>query len=207
MLDWIERAVDGLGYAGIAVLMAAENVFPPIPSEAIMPLAGWTAERGELDFAGVVLAGTVGSVAGALALYGLGCLVDAGRLRSWVGRHGHWLLLSVGDVDQATRWFRSHGLLAVLVARLVPGVRSLVSLPAGFSRMPLGRFVLLTAVGTALWAGMLAWLGTRLKRDVGVLDRYLGPAAVVILAALVVAYFVRALRLRRRRGTGEEGRR
>lgn len=200
MLQWIERAIDALGYPGIVLLMALENLFPPIPSEVIMPLAGWSAERGRLAFAGVVLAGTAGSVLGALALYALGARVGEDGLRTWTARHGHWLLLSTADLDRAIGWFRTHGRWAVLLARLVPGIRSLVSIPAGVARMPPGVFLALTALGTGVWAGVLAWLGRLLGTNYGLVEDYLGPASLAVLGGLIVVYVVRALRLRRHRG-------
>jgi membrane protein DedA with SNARE-associated domain len=203
MLDWIERTVERLGYFGITLLMVAENVVPPIPSELIMPLAGWTAERGHLRFVGVVLAGTAGSVLGALIMYGVGRSIHEERLKGWVGRHGHWLLLTVEDVDRTIDGFRKHGPWIVLVGRLVPGIRSLVSIPAGLSRMSIGRFVGLSTVGTGLWAGALAWLGMLLGRHYGAVEDYVGPASAAILLGLVAAYVIRALRLKRlKRGRG-----
>ena len=196
MLDWIEHAIRSMGYAGITLLMAAENLFPPIPSELIMPLAGWTAQQGGLSFAGVVLAGTAGSVLGALALYGLGAWIGEARLKAWTGRHGHWLLLRPEDLDDAAEWFRRRGVLAVLIARVIPGVRSLISIPAGLCRMPLGPFLAMTAVGTAAWTALLAWLGVLLGRNYAAVGEYLGPAASLILGALAVLYVVRVLRRR-----------
>lgn len=199
MLRWIEQAVGAFGYPAVALLMALENVFPPIPSEVIMPLAGWATERGPLTLAGVVFAGTAGSLLGSLVLYALGARLGAERLRAWTARHGHWVLLTTADFDRTIAWFRNRGVWAVLVARLVPGIRSLVSVPAGAARMPLGRFVGLTALGTVVWVGALAWLGRILGPDHGLVERYLGPAAAAVLGALAVAYVVRALRMRRRR--------
>src|SRR5688500_6903492 len=139
MTQWVTSAVDSFGAWGVLVLMFLENVFPPIPSELIMPLAGFQASRGSMTFWGVVAAGTAGSVLGALPLYYLGRVVGRERLRQWVERHGHWLALSPKDLDSADGWFARHCGAAVFLCRLVPGVRSLISIPAGLHCMPLPR--------------------------------------------------------------------
>jgi membrane protein YqaA with SNARE-associated domain len=131
MFDWITGLVERTGYVGIALLMLAENVFPPIPSELIMPLAGFAAAQGELGMAGVVAAGTAGALAGALLWYGLGRWVGLERLKRWAAEHGRWLTVSPDDLDRAAAWFGRHGGAAVLVGRLVPAVRTLISVPAG----------------------------------------------------------------------------
>lgn len=187
MLDWIQRTMEALGYPGIVLLMFVENVFPPLPSELIMPLAGFTASRGELSFVGVVLAGMAGSVLGALPLYSLGRGMGEERLKSWADRHGKWLAVSGDDIGKAKGWFDRHGGKAVLFCRLVPGVRSLISLPAGFAEMRLATFLLYSALGTGLWAALLAYLGRLLGENYGRVERYLGPAAYVVLGSLAVA--------------------
>lgn len=187
MLDWIQRTMEALGYPGIVLLMFVENVFPPLPSELIMPLAGFTASRGELSFVGVVLAGMAGSVLGALPLYSLGRGMGEERLKSWADRHGKWLAVSGDDIGKAKGWFDRHGGKAVLFCRLVPGVRSLISLPAGFAEMCLATFLLYSALGTGLWAALLAYLGRLLGENYGRVERYLGPAAYVVLGSLAVA--------------------
>ncbi len=137
MFDWITGIVDRTGYLGVALLMFAENLFPPVPSELIMPLAGFAAARGDLSLPLVLAAGVAGSLAGALFWYWIGRKVGADRLKRWAGRHGRWLTLSPGDVDEADAWFDRHGVKAVLLGRLIPAVRTLVSVPAGLAAMPL----------------------------------------------------------------------
>src|SRR5687767_9311342 len=135
MFDWIATVIQRLGYVGVAALTFLENLFPPIPSELVIPLAGFVAARGELQIAIVILAASAGSLAGAIVWYAIGRQVGERRLRAWVDRHGRWLTLSANDVDRAQGWFRRHGKAAVFLGRLVPGVRTFVSLPAGFSAM------------------------------------------------------------------------
>jgi membrane protein DedA with SNARE-associated domain len=205
MLKWIENTINGLGYFGIVLLMALENVFPPIPSELIMPLAGFTAARGELSFVGVVVAGMAGSVLGAIPLYFLGRWAGAQRLHSWVERNGKWLLLSPGDLKRVDAWFDRYGRVAVLLCRLVPGIRSLISIPAGFSGMNFGLFLLYTAIGTGVWAMLLAYAGKLLRENYEQVSTYLGPAAYVVLAILVGWLVVRAVRMKKQAGERKEG--
>ena len=200
MTDWIQNLMSSLGYPGIAFLMFLENVFPPIPSELIMPLAGFTSLQGELSFLGVVIAGMVGSVAGALPLYYLGRVFGEERLASWADRHGRWLTVSGHDIRKADAWFDKHGRKVVFFARLVPGVRSLISVPAGISGMNLAEFLLFTALGTGLWAALLAYLGRLLGSGYAQVDHYLGPVTYTVLGflALTAVLWVARRRARRR---------
>jgi membrane protein DedA with SNARE-associated domain len=199
MADWVTNAVETLGVWGVLLLMFLENVLPPIPSELIMPLAGFQSSRPDgMNFWAVVAAGTAGSVLGALPLYYLGRVIGRERLRGWVERHGHWLALSPDDIDTAERWFSRHCGAAVFLCRLVPGVRSLISIPAGLHRMPLPRFLLYTTVGTAIWAGVLAYLGRVLGANYGRVEKWLGPVTYVVVGGIVIAYAVRVIRLRRK---------
>ncbi|MDU0954365.1 MAG: DedA family protein [Bradyrhizobium sp.] len=137
----------------------AENLFPPIPSEVIMPLAGYVSARGQLTFVGVLLAGAAGSLAGALFWCAVRRWFGSHRLKRFAARHGRWLTLSPAEIDRASAWFARHGRTAVLVGRLVPGVRTLISVPAGVTEMPFMPFLATTAVGTLLWTGLLAAAG------------------------------------------------
>ena len=202
MTEWSARIVESMGYGGVVFLMFLENVLPPIPSELIMPLAGFLAGQGKLGLAGVIVAGTAGSVLGALPLYGLGRWLGQERLCRWAGRWGHWVAVSPDDIRKAAEWFGRHGGKAVLLCRLVPGVRSLVSVPAGAARMPLVPFLAYTTVGTAVWAGALAWLGRALGQNYGRVEKYLGPVTYLVLAALVVGFVVRAVKLRGAKARG-----
>ena len=185
MLAWVEGVMNSLGYAGVVFLMFIENIFPPIPSELVMPLAGYTAARGELNFVGVVLAGMVGSVIGALPLYYLGYYVGEDRLATWADKNGKWLTLSGEDVRKSGRWFGKYQGAAVFFARLVPGVRSLISIPAGVAKMNLVVFLAYTAVGTGIWALLLALLGRVLGQNYEQVSVYLGPISKIIVAGLL----------------------
>lgn len=200
MLNFIESTLNTLGYPGIAFLMFLENVFPPIPSELIMPLAGFTATLGELSLLGVILAGTLGSLLGQLPLFYLGRFVHEARLKRWADRYGKWLAVSGEDVAKADDWFDRHGSKAVFFCRLIPGVRSLISIPAGMSGMSLLPFLLYTALGTAIWSGLLAYLGSVLGRNYTVVERYVGPVGYAVLGVLVLGPVFWVLRRRAQRG-------
>ena len=196
MFDWITSLISQTGYIGIAVLMLAENLFPPMPSELVMPLAGFTAARGELSVVGVLVAGTIGSVVGALVWYEIGRRVGVARLRRWSGRHGRWLALSSDELDRAVAWFRRHCGPAVLVGRLIPAVRTLISVPAGVAEMGRPAFLAWTTMGTALWTAFLAGAGYFLESGYAQVAAWLNPVTNVILALMVLAYLYRVVTFR-----------
>jgi len=198
----IQQAIDTLGYLGLVLLMFAENLFPPIPSELIMPLAGYLSNQGELSLIGVVLAGTIGSVLGALPFYAVARWFGHDRLSDFIARHGHWLALSRRDLERADRIFKRYGAGIVLFGRLVPGMRSLISLPAGVYAMPIGRFLLLTASGSVIWSAVLAIAGYQLAGNFRVLEAYIGPLSKMVLGLLVLAWLFYVVRhyWRRRHG-------
>ncbi len=199
MLDWIQQTMTTLGYPGVALLMFLENVFPPIPSELIMPLAGFSAASGDLSFVGVFVAGALGSLVGQVPLYYLGRWAHEDRLVRWADRYGKWLTLSGKDIKKADDWFDRHGNKAVFLARLVPGLRSLISIPAGMSEMPLTTFWLYSALGTALWTLLLTALGGILRRNYKLVETYLGPVSFIVLGGLAVFAVVWVLRRRAQR--------
>ena len=203
MSQWMQSTLDSWGYTGVVALMVLENVFPPIPSEVVMPYAGYVAAQGDLRLWGVIVAGTVGSVLGALPLYYLGHRVGVDRLRDWSDRHGHWLMLAPGEIDRASRWFEDHGRKTVFFARLVPGLRSLISIPAGMCRMNLAQFLLWTAAGTAIWAGLLGWAGSALGERYERIGTWLGPVTWIVLGGLAVWYVVYVWRRKRRKARVE----
>jgi membrane protein DedA with SNARE-associated domain len=195
---WITDLVSHFGYGGVGLLMFLENVFPPIPSELIMPLAGFVARRGELNLGVTIAAGTVGSLAGASFWYVLGRRLGERRLRAWIERHGHWLGLSADDIDRSARWFRRHGPLAVTLGRLVPGVRTLISVPAGIAGMRALPFLLFTIVGTALWTAALSFAGYLLGARYGRVTSAMDATTWIVFAAMVAAYLIRLVRVRRK---------
>ena len=185
--------MDSFGPFGIALLMFLENIFPPIPSELIMPLAGYEAAAGRMSISAVIIAGTIGSLAGVVPWYYAGRFMGEARLKRLAARHGRWMTLSPGDVDKANDWFGRHGVAAVLFGRLVPTVRTLISVPAGVARMPIGTFLVFSAIGSAIWTSLLALAGYLLGQNYAAVEAYVGPVSNTVLAAIVVFYIYRVV--------------
>ena len=190
MAEWIINTMNALGYWGIGLLMFLENLFPPIPSELIMPLAGFTVAKGQMNFQYAVLAGVVGTILGALPWYYAGKLVGEERLGVIADRYGKWFGISKIDIDKANRWFYRHGNKAVLLGRLVPGIRTLISLPAGISQMRLAPFLVYSTIGTTVWITLLTYAGYLLGDHYDQVDEYLAPVSKIVLGGLIVALVV-----------------
>lgn len=203
--DFAVSLMETMGGPGAALAIALENLFPPIPSEVILPLAGFTASQGDLGLVGVILWTILGSVVGALALYGIGALLGLRRLRAVADRLP---LVDASDIDATDRWFQQHGTKAVFFGRMLPIFRSLISIPAGIERMKLPVFLGLTTAGSAIWNTALVLAGYYLGEQWHVVEQYTGTLQLVVVAGIVaaVAWFVwsrtgrrgRALRERRR---------
>jgi membrane protein DedA with SNARE-associated domain len=198
MSQWIKSIIEGFSYPGIVFLMFLENVFPPIPSELIVPLAGFVSTQGRLSLAGLIVAATLGSVLGAIALYYVGRLMGGERLRRWCDAHGYWIGLSRADLDKSDAWFEKRGAWTVLFGRVVPGVRSLISIPAGVSSMDLRVFLIFTTIGSAVWTTALAFAGRALGRNYENVEHIIGPISTAIVVGIVVLWLVRGFRQRRR---------
>jgi membrane protein DedA with SNARE-associated domain len=198
MFDWIAHLIDRAGYAGIVLMMFLEGIFPPIPSWLVMPLAGFEASQGRFSPLAVVLAGTAGSTLGAICWYFVGRLVGVDRLKAFAARHGHWLTLTPAQVDRADRWFDRHGSPAVMMARVVPVVRLLISVPAGVFAMDLRRFILFTAIGDTMWNGMMTAAGYLLRSHYSQVKGYLNPISTLVLATVAVTYFIRIVTWKRK---------
>lgn len=197
--EWVTDIVERVGYPGIAFLVALENVFPPIPSELILPLGGFLAGQGRLSLVGVVIAATIGSIVGALILYFIGAWFGQARIEKLIVRYGRYASLSVEDLAKSEAWFQRFGHWAVLIGRMMPLVRSLISLPAGLHRMPLGTFVLYSAIGSAMWNIVLigaGWLLGDNWEQVGDVVGYLQYVVVAAIIAGVAYFFLRRWRAR-----------
>ncbi|WP_073253848.1 DedA family protein [Cryptosporangium aurantiacum] len=197
---WVVDVVELLGPFGVGLLVLLENLFPPVPSEIILPLAGYLAGTGRMDVRTVIIAATVGSVLGALALYALGAWLGDARIRALLRRLP---LMHESDLDRAQGWFDRHGGTAVLIGRIIPVVRSLISIPAGVQRMPLWRFVLYTTIGSGVWNTIFVVLGYQLGSRWSTVGDYSDLLNAVVIGAIVlaVAWFVgkRTLAARRAR--------
>jgi membrane protein DedA with SNARE-associated domain len=197
MGQWIISFIEQYGYPAILFLMLIENVFPPIPSELIMPFAGYVAAQGKLHPALVVLAGTAGSIVGTLPWYLAGRAVGQQRLRRWADRHGRWLAIKPEEVETASRWFARRGALAVAIGRLVPAVRSVMSAPAGVARMAFVKFLFWSALGSLLWTGGLTAVGYALAANYDQAARWLEPLTRAVLGLALVGYLWRVAKFRR----------
>lgn len=185
MAEWVFSVVDRLGAPGVGLLILLENVIPPVPSEVILPLAGFRARAGAFNVVVVWAAATTGAVLGAVLLYGLGVWFGYERLHRLAG-HRWFILSSRRDIERGQELFERHGGKVVLLARCVPLLRSVVSIPAGVVGMRLWRFVTLTAIGSGVWNALFIWLGWVLGENWGVVERYLGPVSYVVIGLVVV---------------------
>lgn len=202
LAGWVVGVIEALGPAGVGLVVALENLFPPIPSEVVLPVAGYVASQGEMSLVWAIVAATLGAVAGAWVLYGLGAWFGRARLRRWLKRIP---LMEVEDLDKAEAWFDRHGGAAVLIGRCVPIVRSLVSIPAGLERMPQVRFLLYTAIGSAVWNSLLIVGGYALGsqwQDVGHYSDYINYAVYAAIVIVVVRFVWTRLRRRRAAARG-----
>ena len=198
MFDWITNLIDSMGAFGVALLMFLENVFPPIPSELIMPLAGFNAARDTMSLPLVILAGSAGSLAGAYLWYWIGRRIGFERLCHLSQRHGRWLSVSPDEFDRANGWFDRHGGSAVLFGRVIPTVRTFISVPAGVRRMSRGWFLGLSALGTVAWTSVLTLAGYWLEGGYEAVSAWLNPVSTVVVLALVGTYLWRVATYGRR---------
>lgn len=194
IVDWVIELMKDIGGPGIALGIFLENIFPPIPSEVILPLAGFTAAQGHYTRVEAVLWATLGSVAGALLLYGIGAALGLDRLKVIAHKMP---LVDVADVDKADTWFTKHGPKAVFFGRFVPGVRSLISIPAGIDRMRMTSFLFYTTAGSLIWNTIFVWIGYQLGDRYHLVEEYMDPIskavyALIILTGLgIIAWMVR----------------
>jgi membrane protein DedA with SNARE-associated domain len=175
-----------LGYALITLGMFLENLVPPIPAELIMPLGGFLAHKGQLQLLPVILSGLLGTVLGAWFWYGIGRLINEERLEHLIGRHGRWLGLTPLGLRQSRRWFNRHGAAVVFWGRLVPGVRTLISVPAGIELMPQPGFLVWTTAGSSILVTALALAGKTLGENYGKVLRWMGPFTDLVIRSLLV---------------------
>lgn len=199
MEPFVQAIMQHLGPFGIGLLMFLENVFPPIPSELIMPLAGYLATRGDMNIFVVIGAGTVGSLIGTLPWYYLGRRLGHHGVRRLAEEHGRWLTMSPSDVDAASDRFKRHGNWSVMLGRLIPTVRTLISVPAGVANMPLGQFLLFSSIGTLLWTAALALAGYLLGQAYSIIQDYVDPVSTAVLVILIGYYIYRVATFKKER--------
>jgi membrane protein DedA with SNARE-associated domain len=194
MIDFVTHIIEKSGYLGVFFLMLLENIFPPIPSEIIMPFAGFVAAKGKLSVIGVIVSGTAGSVAGTYIWYVLARLFGEQRIRRLVDRYGRWMTVTNHELDNAKDWFERYGKLSVFFGRLIPAIRTLISIPAGLARMSPLTFLSLTTVGSAIWAVVLTALGLLLEDHYQRVSDYVQPVADAVVALIVITYIYRVIR-------------
>jgi membrane protein DedA with SNARE-associated domain len=192
MLEWINSLISSLEYWEIGLLMFIENIFPPIPAELIMPLAGFTVAQGKLNLGLVILAGTIGTLLGNYGWYYLGRLINYERLSAWIDQYGRWICISVKDIDRVNNWFNKYGRNAVFLGRMIPGIRTLISLPAGMNQMSLVTFTIYSIPGTLIWTTALTMTGFILGDNYGLIAKYLAPISKVVLFGLIglIGYWI-----------------
>jgi membrane protein DedA with SNARE-associated domain len=197
MEQWITDMMNQFGYIGIFLLIALENLFPPIPSEVILTFGGFMTTQSDLNLWGVILVSTAGSLFGAAVLYRVGAYLDVARLESIVSKHGRWLRLKKEDIHKANAWFQKYGVWTVFFCRFVPLIRSLISIPAGSTHMRFGTFLLLTLIGSFIWNAVLIYVGAAVGASwetiIGYMDMYsnIVYAALALLAAVIAYWFIR----------------
>jgi membrane protein DedA with SNARE-associated domain len=197
----IQQIIGTLGYPGVFAATLIENLFPPIPSELIMPFSGFLVGQGQMTFVGAVIAGTAGTVIGALIIYYIGWWADETLIRGFIRRYGRFIQVSESDLDRALGVFDRHGELIVFAGRLIPLIRTLISLPAGMRRMPMGKFLLYTTLGSAIWTALLTYAGVLLGANwesilgwMKVYEHIVIAVTAALIIALVVFVGVRFLR-------------
>lgn len=202
MEDWITSVMSDYGYFGIFLLILLENVFPPIPSEVILTVGGYMTTTTTMTIPGVILASTAGSVLGAVVLYGVGLLLDVERLEKIIDKYGNWLRVKKEDIYKADAWFDRFGVWTVFFGRLIPLVRSLISIPAGMSNMKFWLFVSFTLIGTLLWNTILVFVGEAVgdnsEQIMNQLDLYSNVVYVLIALGIIGAvwYYIKKIRVR-----------
>jgi membrane protein DedA with SNARE-associated domain len=188
MGDWVVRLIEQTGYLGVAFLMFLETIFPPIPSEVIMPVAGVAAGQGRMTYGWVVASGTAGAMLGNIFWYLAARALGIVRLKPIVERWGRWLTITWPELERAERWFRVNGTFFVFLGRMLPTIRSLVSIPAGLLKMRFRNFVIASTIGTAGWTALLAGAGYKLGENYTEINEWLGPASNAILVVLAIGY-------------------
>jgi len=186
LATWVQDIIERLGAVGVALLVILENVFPPIPSEIVLPFAGFVAQRGDGSVVVMIVAATIGAVIGALILYYVAALIGPVRLGVFIAKFGKWFGVKPADLTRAEQWFDRHAVAAVLLGRCVPLIRSVVSVPAGFRRMPLVPFIAYTALGSAVWNTALIGAGAALGNQWENVEPYVAILQWLVLAAIAL---------------------
>lgn len=190
MENWITQFMEQYGYLGVFLMIALENVFPPIPSEIILPFGGFMTTYTSMTVTGVVIASTAGSVVGAVILYGIGLLLDVERLEKIIDRYGQILRVTKEDIHKADAWFDKYGIWTVVFCRMVPLIRSLISIPAGMSNMKFWLFIVFTTIGTLIWNIILVSIGATLGENWGKITEFIGVYSNIAYAIIGIGMII-----------------
>ncbi|MGI8839275.1 MAG: DedA family protein [Caulobacteraceae bacterium] len=199
MFNLIVGVIQKSGVVGVGLLMLLENVIPIIPSELIMPMAGYEAAKGAFSPMAAILAGTVGSIVGGTVWYGIGRQLGLERLKRWADGGGRWITLSPDEVTRGHAWFQRWGPAAVCIGRALPGVRGVICIPAGIARMPFWPFLLWSSLGALIWTTLLVLAGYGLNAEYRLVEHWLNPVTDGFVALCLIVYAVRVARYRSRR--------
>lgn len=205
MAGWITETITNMGYIGIMALMLLEAVFPPIPSELIIPFAGFAAGQGELNFVGVILAATLGSMIGMVPWYFIGRAFGLGRVKWLADKFGRWFAFNADEIDYAAKIFNRWGKPIVLVGRLFPIIRTLISVPAGLAKMSIVSFTVFSAIGMLVWNTILVTAGYLLHEHYHLVESWLDPLTLVVLVVVVGVYLFRVVTWKPSRSQTSEG--
>ncbi len=186
LTEWVISIMEQLGYLGIAILMFLDNVFPPIPSEIIMPSAGYTASQNQLLLVGVIIAGCIGSLLAAALLYWIGYKFKHETIFNFVDRYGKFLFIKSEDVKKSLTWFEKYGHRIVFFGRMIPAVRSLISIPAGMSRMPFWKFMFYSSLGTIIWTTFLACIGFYFGENQALMQKIFSQVGYFIIGIVLI---------------------
>jgi len=193
MADWIIETISATGYVGIFLLMLLESVFPPIPSELIIPFAGFAVQRGDLNLFGVLAATTGGAVIGMLPWYIAARLLGLARTKWLADKIGRWVAMNSDEIDLASAWFLRYGPVIVFVGRLVPLIRTVISVPAGISAMPVASFIAASTIGALLWNSILIGAGYLLSSHYDMVETIIDPVTIIVLVLCVLIYLWRVV--------------
>lgn len=197
MSEWIIHLIDQAGYLGVGFLMFLETVFPPIPSEVIMPVAGLAAARGKMDIFGVIASGTLGAMLGNYFWYLVARVIGIERFKPWIEKYGRWLTFDWAEIERAEKLFGRQGWAIVFFGRMLPTLRSLISIPAGLLHMRLSTFVIWSTIGTAGWTALLGFSGWVLGQRFGTVETVVGPLSIAVLIVIAIGYVWRLVRWKR----------
>jgi membrane protein DedA with SNARE-associated domain len=194
MSDWVIDVVKSMGWFGIALLTLLENIFPPIPSEVIMPLAGYISASGDMNLGIAITAGSIGSLVGCTCWYIVGRKIGEDRLRAWIDKSGYWVTLDNQDIDKVQALFKKHGAPVVFFGRLIPGIRTWISVPAGLHRMHPVPFLLWSALGTVAWTALLTYAGYLLGSNFENISGPVGNFSTAVFIGIAASYVYRLIR-------------